>query len=64
MNCTQCGKSLTYNETGLCKRLLGKTTRKFYCKHCLAALLGVSVQRLEEKQRQYLEAGCCLFVPE
>ena len=62
MHCTICGKSLTYNEIGLHKKLIGKTQKSFFCKSCLAEYLGVSVALLEEKQRQYAQAGCTLFV--
>lgn len=64
MLCKHCGKSLTYNEIGLHKKLIGKTQKSFFCKSCLAEYLEVSVQLLEEKQRQYLNAGCLLFVEE
>lgn len=62
MLCKQCGKNLTYNEIGLHKKLIGKTQKTFFCKSCLAEYLGVSVKLLEEKQKQYIKAGCLLFV--
>lgn len=64
MLCKVCQKSLTYNEMGLSKKLLGKATQEFYCKKCLAVRLKVSEQLLEEKQKQFLESGCTLFVKE
>ena len=64
MLCKNCGKSLTYNETGMHKKLIGKTQKSFFCKSCLAEYLGVSTALLEEKQKQYLQAGCLLFVEE
>lgn len=64
MTCKKCGKPLTYNEIGLNKKLVGKTQTEFYCKRCLAEFLNVSVQRLDEKQQQFIDSGCCLFVKE
>lgn len=64
MTCKQCGKPLTYNEIGLNKKLVGKTQTEFYCKRCLAEFLNVSVQRLDEKQQQFIDVGCCLFAKE
>ena len=64
MTCKQCGRSLTYNEIGLNKKLVGKTQTEFYCKRCLAEFLNVSVQRLDEKQQQFIDSGCCLFAKE
>jgi len=64
MNCICCERPVTYNEIGLTKRLLGRDSTRFYCRTCLAKLLGVSEKRLEEKQREYLAAGCTLFVAE
>lgn len=64
MNCKNCDVSLTYNEIGLNKKILGKTVTEFFCKQCLAKHLNVTVARLDEKQKQYLESGCCLFTRE
>ncbi len=64
MTCSKCGKSLTYNEMGLNKKLVARNTKVFLCKACLADKLDVSIQRLDEKQQQFLQSGCCLFVRE
>lgn len=64
MICKKCGKPLTYNEIGLNKKLVGKTQTEFYCKRCLAEFLNVPVQRLDEKQQQFIDSGCCLFAKE
>lgn len=64
MMCYKCGNNLTYNEIGLNKKLIGKTEKSYLCKQCLAQSLKVSVERLDEKQRCYIESGCCLFVSE
>lgn len=64
MQCKYCGKPLSYNEVGLHKKLIGKCSQSFFCKRCLARYLDVSVQLLEEKQKQFLRAGCLLFVEE
>lgn len=64
MMCAACGKPLTYNETGLNKKFSGRACEVFYCRKCLAVKLGVSEERLREKQNQFLRSGCRLFVEE
>lgn len=64
MECVECKKELTYNEMGLSKKLLGRGTKTFYCKKCLAKKIDVSEERLNEKMKQFIQAGCTLFVEE
>ena len=58
--CTQCGKQLTHNETGLYKRLVSRDSTEFLCLECLAKAFRVPEERLREKIREYIRQGCTL----
>lgn len=60
--CYICGKELTQNDKGLCKKLLPNKCKKKFCIDCLATQLGVSKEYLEEKINEYIEEGCELFI--
>ena len=49
MNCPLCGKSVSYDEIGLNKKLLRRDAAEFLCLRCLAEKLDVPGARLEEK---------------
>ena len=59
--CIRCGKSLTKEDVGLHKKLLGRAAEEFMCIDCLAAEFKVSRQLLEEKIHQFRAMGCTLF---
>jgi uncharacterized protein YlaI len=63
MNCKVCGKSVTYDETGLTKKLIDRGATQFLCLSCLAKMFDVSESRLKEKTEEYRRAGCLLFLP-
>ena len=54
-------ENLTRNEIGLNKKLIGQDVKKFHCLHCLADYLGLSVDELEERIKEFKDAGCFLF---
>ena len=60
-NCYVCDKSLSKNEIGLSKKLIGKSTSKFYCIDCLAEQLEVSTDELIDKIEEFKDEGCTLF---
>ena len=61
-NCTACSKKdLDMNTVGINKKLLGDKIHSFYCMDCLADLLGVTVEDLEDKIEEFKEEGCTLF---
>ena len=62
MTCAKCQKTLSFNECGLHKKFNANAVP--LCIHCLSEALGVPEARLEEKIREYLAAGCKLFVAE
>ena len=63
-SCVKCGKSVSYNEVGLSKKLINRNTSEFYCIDCLAQKFKVSPDLLKEKIKQFLESGCTLFIEE
>lgn len=60
--CTSCGKmSLSKDEVGASKKLLGIETNQLYCIDCLAEYLEVTPEEIYEKIEQFKEEGCELF---
>ena len=60
--CSSCRKApLSKDEVGICKKLLGKTTKVFFCMDCLVSYLDTSVEDLLAKIEEFKEEGCKLF---
>lgn len=60
--CVSCGKkTLTRNELGINKKLLGEDVRQFYCLYCLAEYLEVTPQDILDKIEEFRAEGCKLF---
>ena len=60
--CYYCQKELCKDDIGLCKKLLGKKIKQFFCREHLAKLLETDVDTLTEKIEQFKEEGCTLFI--
>ena len=61
-SCVACGKQpLTKNEVGINKKLLGMTSKNFYCIECLAIFLEVEPQDILDKIEDFKNDGCKLF---
>lgn len=61
-DCYICGKkNLSKNEIGLTKKLMGKSSKKFYCISCLAEQLEVTTEELQDKIEEFKNEGCKLF---
>jgi len=57
-----CGnESLSKNEIGLNKKLLGRKIKQFYCLSCLAEYLTATTDELLAKVEEFKEQGCTLF---
>ena len=57
-----CGKEIRdKNVLGINKKLLGEDIINFYCMHCLADYLDVTVDDLNEKIEEFKDEGCKLF---
>lgn len=60
--CYICGKKdVSKNEIGLTKKLMGKSSKKFYCIPCLAEQLEVTTEELKDKIEEFKNEGCKLF---
>lgn len=60
--CKSCYKeSLTKDEVGISKKLLGEGDDDALCLDCLAAYLDCSVDDLLDKIEEFKDEGCVLF---
>lgn len=60
--CAYCNKkTLSKNEIGLNKKLLGEDRKQLLCFKCLAEELEVTEQDLIDKVEEFKEEGCKLF---
>lgn len=60
--CHYCSEELSKEDVALCKKLLGKKIKQFFCREHLAEVLDTDVETLNEKVEQFIEEGCTLFV--
>ena len=61
-SCYICEKeTLSKNEIGLTKKLIGRNSKRFYCLDCLAESLEVDTEFLLAKVEEFKEQGCILF---
>ena len=61
-NCYVCGKdSLSKNEIGLNKKMLGRSIERFHCIDCLALYFEITVEELTGKIEEFKNQGCTLF---
>ena len=62
IECSSCRKKpLSKDEFGICKKLLGKSKKAYFCLDCLASYLDTTVDDLVEKIEEFKEEGCKLF---
>ena len=59
--CKKCGRELNGNDIGLTKKLINRGSMEFLCINCIAEKFDCSKELLEEKIKQFKEAGCTLF---
>lgn len=58
IECSSCRKKpLSKDEVGVCKKMLGKGTKKFFCLDCFASYLDTTVEELNEKIEEFKEEG-------
>lgn len=60
--CYCCKTDLSKDDKALCKKLLGKKIKQFFCREHLAEVLDTDVETLNEKVEQFKEEGCTLFL--
>lgn len=61
IKCCCCESNPDKTAVALCKKLLGKETKRFYCLGCLANYLDTTEEELLEKVEEFKEEGCTLF---
>lgn len=62
MTCKNCGRELTRDEAGICRKLINRATTVFYCLDCLAAEYATTRENLEDMIERFRKAGCTLFL--
>lgn len=60
--CYYCQKEISKDDISLCKKLLGRKIKQFFCREHLAEVLDTNVETLTEKIEQFKEEGCTLFL--
>lgn len=60
--CYVCKHKVEKDDVSLCKKMLGKKTRQFFCREHLAEFLGTDIESLSQKIEQFKEEGCTLFL--
>ncbi len=60
--CKKCGKTVSFNEIGLTKKLINRGSTEYYCINCLGETFSCSTELLEKKIEQFKKQGCTLFV--
>ena len=59
--CSVCENEADKMAIALCKKIINRNAKKFYCISCLANYLDTTVEELEEKAAEFKEEGCTLF---
>ena len=59
--CMKCGRVLTYDETGIHKKMINRGATEFFCLTCLAKETGSTEERLRERIEHFRKQGCLLF---
>lgn len=60
--CYYCANELSKDDVALCKKLLGRKIKQFFCREHLAEVLDTDVETLAAKVEQFKEEGCTLFL--
>ncbi len=59
--CMKCGRTLTYDEIGIHKKMINRGAEEFFCLTCLAESTGSTEERLRERIEHFRKQGCLLF---
>lgn len=60
--CYYCKEELIKDDVALCKKMLGRGIKQFFCRDHLAEVLDTDVESLSLKVEQFKEEGCTLFL--
>lgn len=61
MKCQFCDAELEKDEIALCKKMLGRSIKKFMCMTCLSDYFDCTEEDLLVKVEEFREQGCTLF---
>lgn len=61
--CLKCGKTLSFNEIGLYRKMVNRGATEFLCISCLAEHFKISQEDLRAKIEYFRKSGCTLFTP-
>lgn len=61
--CLKCGKTLSFNEIGLFRKMVNRGATEFLCISCLAEHFKISQEDLRAKIEYFRKTGCTLFTP-
>lgn len=59
--CNLCQAPLQNDEIAIYKKLINRKADTFLCKQCLSKMICCDPELIDEKIRQFREAGCFLF---
>jgi hypothetical protein len=60
-NCKQCDKYLKSDEIAIYRRLIHREAEEYLCRECLAKLLGVPTEVIDQRIAYFKKIGCTLF---
>lgn len=61
LRCVTCDTVLSADEIGATKKMVNRGASRFYCKKCLAAKYGVTVEDINAAIERWRKMGCALF---
>lgn len=62
IRCNCCEDLPDKTAVALCKKILGKNTKRYFCLTCLANYLDTTIEELLEKAEEFKEEGCIMFL--
>lgn len=61
MKCIVCSNEVEKVSRALCKKLIGRDTKRIMCLSCLSNYLEVDEEELLQKAEEFKREGCTLF---
>lgn len=61
VECCVCGAEVEKVSKALCKKIIDRNTKRFYCLNCLSDFLNTSTEDLMDLAEEFKSEGCTLF---
>ncbi len=61
VECCVCGAEVEKVSKALCKKIIDRKTKRFYCLNCLSDFLDTSTEDLMDLAEEFKSEGCTLF---